>query len=323
MEPDTVLVVTASYDIAADYVLNALEARGTPAFRLDTDRFPLSIRASFRPPDVIEFNADGETLSGTSVKSVWYRRHVLPQLPDEMDAGLREFSEREARAFLSGVLAALPTDHWMSSPRAIAQAERKPYQLTVAERLGFRVPTTLITNDPPAVIEMAGCRQLIAKAVSSGYVTSPEGNRAIFTNVVQPEHLEELDGLPLAPVVFQELVDKVSDIRVTVVAQEVFAAEILSQGHPSSQTDWRATDDPHLPHRTHALAEETADLCRRLVRDLGLVYGAIDLALLEDDTYVFFEINPNGEWLWLEDQLGFPISDTILLQFGGCPTPGM
>jgi glutathione synthase/RimK-type ligase-like ATP-grasp enzyme len=311
MTADTVLIVTASYDVAADYVLKALQERGTPTFRLNTDEFPSYIKASFIPPNDIQFTAHGRTLSGKFVKSVWYRRHVLPELPLELDAGVRDFCEREVRAFLDGVLASLPAERWMSSPRAIAQAERKPYQLAVATQLGFKVPDTLITNDPPRVVGMAGRHRLIAKAISSGYVTSPEGNRAIFTSVMRPEDVKELDGLALAPVVFQELVDKVCDIRVTVVAGEVFAAEILSQEHQSSRIDWRATDDPHLPHRTHDLPKETADLCRGLVDHLGLVFGAIDLALRTDGTYVFFEINPNGEWVWLEDQLGLPISDRI------------
>jgi glutathione synthase/RimK-type ligase-like ATP-grasp enzyme len=246
-----------------------------------------------------------------SIKSVWYRRHVSPELPVELDAGVRDFCERETRAFLDGVLASLPAERWMSSPQAIARAERKPYQLAIAAQLGFEIPDTIITNNPPPVVEMARRHQLIAKAISSGYVASPEGNQAIFTSALRPEDLKELDGLAHAPVAFQELVDKVSDIRVTVVAGEVFAAEILSQERQSSRIDWRATDDPHLRHRRHELPTEIADLCREIVNHLGLTFGAIDLALRADGTYVFFEINPNGEWVWLEDQLGFPISDRI------------
>ena len=311
MTADTVLIVTASYDIGAGYVLNAIRKRGTPVFRLNTDHFPSNVKASFRPPGEIIFSVDGKAVSGTSVKSVWYRRHVSPELPTDMDGGVRDFCERESRAFLDGVLAALPTERWMSFPQNIARAERKPYQLAIAARLGFTVPHTVITNEPASVLEIAQRHRLVAKAVSSGYITSPEGNQAIFTSALQPEDFEELNGLALAPVTFQELVDKVCDIRVTVVADEVFAAEILSQERESSRIDWRATDDPHLPHCQHALPTKIASLCRELVTGLGLAFGAIDLALRSDGTYVFLEINPNGEWLWLEDQLGFPISDRI------------
>jgi len=313
MTADTVLIVTASYDVAADYVLKSLRQRGTPAFRLNTDHFPSRVKAFFRPPKDIEFiqEEDEKTVLGTSIKSVWYRRHVSPDLPAELDAGIRDFCERETRAFLDGVLASLPTERFMSPPLAIIRAERKPYQLSIASELGFMLPNTIMTNNPVPVVEMAQSHQLVAKVVSSAYIASPEGNRAIFTSILKSKDLEDLDGLAVAPVTFQEFIDKVSDIRVTVVAGEVFAAEILSQERESSRVDWRATDDPHLVHRIHKLPDEIAGLCSKLVISLGLSFGAIDLALKSDGSYIFLEINPNGEWVWLEDQLGFPISDRI------------
>ena len=311
MTPDTVLVVTASYDVAAEYVVDALRRRGTRAFRLDTDLFPSRFAATFRPPSDITFGDKKTTLSGDRVKSVWYRRHVRPELPEELSAGVRDFCEREVRAFLDGVLGSLQTDRWMSSPVAIARAERKPFQLAVASQLGFQIPETVMSSDAAEVVAEAGKHRLVAKAISSGYVASPDGNRAIFTSTVRPQDLAELDGLSVSPVTFQQLIDKTSDIRVTVVGEEAFAAEILSQGHPSSRTDWRATEDPFLPHRVHNLPPDIEALCLRLVNTLGLVFGAIDLALKDDGSYVFFEINPNGEWLWIEDQLAFPISDRI------------
>ena len=93
--------------------------------------------------------------------------------------------------------------------------------------------------------------------------------------------------------------------------QGVFAAEIMSQAHPSSATDWRATENPELEHRVHILPPQQRQLCLELVKHLGLAFGAIDLAVTTNGMYKFFEINPNGEWLWLECMLGFPIAETI------------
>ncbi len=107
MIADTVLLVTASYDVAADYVLKSLKKRGIPAYRLNTDHFPSSVKAFFHPPTNIEFieENEGKTILGNSIKSVWYRRHVSPELPEELEPGVRDFCERETRAFLDGVLA--------------------------------------------------------------------------------------------------------------------------------------------------------------------------------------------------------------------------
>ena len=311
MIADTVLLVTASYDLAAPYVQACLERRSVPYFRLDTDRFPSEVQMSLDPKRGLVISDGERSIEGDEVKSVWYRRHVAPMLSDQLTTGIRDFCERETRSFLEGVLAALPTKRWLSSPQAIRTAERKPYQLVVADQLGFALPETIITNNQAEVARFAQERRLVAKAISSGYIAGPDGNEAIFTSVISPTDLEDLDGLMLAPVTFQEHVEKLSDIRLTVVGGELFAAEILSQERESSKVDWRATDDPELKHIRHELPKRLSERCLRLVSNLGLVYGAIDMALKPDGTYVFFEINPNGEWLWLEDQLGFPISDSI------------
>ena len=311
MTADVVLLVTASYDLAPEYVILALERRGVPYFRLDTDRFPSEIRVSFDPHGDITIT-DGElSVAGKDIKSVWYRRSVAPNLSTSLDPGAREFCERETRAFLGGTLAALPTRRWLSSSQAIWYAEHKPCQLAMAVRLGFTLPQTIVTNDQLVVQDFAQKVQLVAKAVSSGYITGSDGNQAIFTSALHQSDLDDLGGLALAPVIFQEQVEKSSDVRVTVVGNEVFAAEILSQDRASSKVDWRATDDPNLEHREHELPPSLARRCRQLVSQLGLSFGAIDLALTPSGAYVFFEINPNGEWLWLEDRLGLPISDRI------------
>ena len=112
----------------------------------------------------------------------------------------------------------------------------------------------------------------------------------MFTSLVQSGDLEHLESLKLAPVTFQDYIDKVSDVRVTIVDENIFAAEILSQESESSKIDWRATDSPDLKHIKHELPEEIIDLCLLLVKTLGLKFGAIDLALTHEGSYVFFEI---------------------------------
>ena len=48
-----------------------------------------------------------------------------------------------------------------------------------------------------------------------------------------------------------------------------------------------------------------------LMDALALQYGAIDFVLTPDSGYVFLEINPNGQWLWLDDMLSLGISSEI------------
>ena len=281
-----------------------------PLFRLNTDLFPTECAIQFQPTGDTILDDGKKTVLDKQIRSIWYRRRVDPSLPSHLDAGTRDFCNREARALLLGVIQSLVPLRWMSRPDLISKAEKKPYQLSLASRIGFAIPETLITNNSKA-IEQWNQPTMVAKAVSSGYIENPTGNLAMFTSLVQTEDLEQLESLKLAPVIFQGYVDKVSDIRVTVVDEDVFAAEILSQERESSRVDWRATDTPDLKHVEHDLPDDIRQLCLTLIKALGLKFGAIDLALTKDGSYIFFEINPNGEWLWIEDQLMFPISERI------------
>ena len=311
MKPDTVLLVTTSYDEAADLVADRLTQAGERWFRLDTDRFPWEIKASFSSEEGFVYWDGKARVKSDEIKAVWYRRNVPPTLPDSIDRFHREFCEREQKAFIDGTLSTLKVATWLNDPSATLRAELKLGQLTTAKSLGFPTPATATTNDPDTVTQFTQGRETIAKAIRSGYVNSPDGFQAIFTTRLAQADLQDLEGLALAPTTFQELIPKKSDIRVTIVGDQLFAAEILSQERESSKIDWRATDDPYLKHENHTLPADVAGRCHRLMSTLGLDFGAIDLVRTPEDTYVFLEINPNGEWLWLEYQLGFPIAQAI------------
>jgi D-alanine-D-alanine ligase-like ATP-grasp enzyme len=45
--------------------------------------------------------------------------------------------------------------------------------------------------------------------------------------------------------------------------------------------------------------------------ELNLEYGALDFVLTPDGRFVFLEINPNGQWLWLDDMLSLGITTAV------------
>ena len=44
---------------------------------------------------------------------------------------------------------------------------------------------------------------------------------------------------------------------------------------------------------------------------LELNFAAIDLIETPDGEHVFLEVNPNGQWLWLDDMLKLGISQAV------------
>ena len=58
------------------------------------------------------------------------------------------------------------------------------------------------------------------------------------------------------------------------------------------------------------LPEDIELAIRSFMKNLNLNFGGIDLALV-DGKYYFIEVNPTGEWGWLEIKTGMNISETI------------
>jgi glutathione synthase/RimK-type ligase-like ATP-grasp enzyme len=304
-----VLVISTAVDAGTDAVVDALHKSGASVFRLNTETFPYSNVAC------LETDSKHSSLSWLPRPgSIWYRRIRSASAPEGMLTAVHDYCCQESKAFVVGaVLAAgVPT---MSDPQRIWAAENKLFQLRIAREAGLPIPETVVTNNPSRVRDAfkGWNERLVVKPLHSGYVNIDGDERAVFTSQVLDEHLPQMDSVQLCPSIYQRLVDKKFDVRVTFVGDDVFVAEIDSQSDPMAAIDWRRTVNPNLPHRDGALPPEIERSARRLMSALGLNFGALDFVVEQDGSYLFLEINPNGQWLWLEDFLGFPISERIAM----------
>ena len=67
-----------------------------------------------------------------------------------------------------------------------------------------------------------------------------------------------------------------------------------------------------MRHEAIELPADIVDKCRALTKALDLRYGAIDLIADRDGRYWFLEINPNGQWAWIERRTGLPLASAIV-----------
>ena len=312
MSDPHVLIVSTIADVATDDVVRKLISRGVPYFRLNTEDFPFSRTLAFQPetkPDEPWLICDGHALRIPT--SVWYRRLRTPPRPGEMDEGIYSFCLQENRAALLGSLLGL-SSRWMSYPAAVWKAEFKPYQLRIAAELGFTIPRTIISNDPTAIREaFATFGPMVAKPVRTGWFTQNGQDFAIFTSELLKEHLEEIENARLSPAIYQALVPKKFDIRITIVGRTIFAAAIESQSDAAASIDWRMTDNPRLPHQRINLSQILENRLLSMMDSLGLSFAAIDMVQTPDDEFIFLEVNPSGQWLWIDDMLAFGISEAV------------
>jgi glutathione synthase/RimK-type ligase-like ATP-grasp enzyme len=170
-----------------------------------------------------------------------------------------------------------------------------------------------VTNDPEAFLAFYRRHdgQVISKLLGRSPVNSADSPVTRYTEMVEPWEIVESDAIKLSPVIFQRYVAKLLELRVTLIGERVFAAAIDSQAAHHSRIDWRRYDRRNATVSAYQLEPQVEDRCRELVRKLGLAFAAIDLIVDPDGQIVFVELNPNGQYLWIEDATGLRISEAI------------
>jgi len=318
----SILIITHSDDNeSVDLVAAAIARQGGQAIRFDTDRYPSEVRLTAyygasgpRGDERLTLTNEAGEFDLREVTGIWHRRLSFgARIPKTLDGQLRQASLGEAKAAAHGMLASLKAFR-MDHGRDIRHAENKQLQLQAAREVGLDTPRTLTTNDPTAVREFAkSCDGGMVTKMLSSFAVYEEGKElVVFTNPVQPEDLADLSGLSLCPVTFQELLLKSLELRVTVVGQRVMSAALDSQVSARATHDWRRDGGRMIADWQHyQLPAEVEEKILRLMDYFSLNYGAIDIILTPDGRHVFLELNPSGEFFWLEHTPGLPISQAI------------
>lgn len=310
-----VLVLTQEVDTAADAVIRKLNERDVNVFRFHTHDFPqhstLSAKISQGQWDgTLTYN--NRILHLEQVTSVLYRRPRKFEVNPDLSPSEQRFASTEAIMAIGGLLRSLNC-LWVNHPEKLVTANYKPLQLKIARSLGLEIPRTLITNEPEAVKTFfQDCKgHMIYKPISYGAILSEENElSSIYTSRVSYEDLNEIARVRQTPCLFQEYVHKRLELRINVIGNSVFSAEIYSQNSERSATDWRQSYGD-LSYGIHQLPQDIQDKCLALVRELDLQFGAIDMVLTPDGRYVFLEVNPGGQWDWIESQTGLPLANAF------------
>ena len=239
------------------------------------------------------------------VSCVWYRRIYPPVLipspssRTDADWALREWREATTGAF---AVSSGRGTRFVSDPWSQELAGMKAYQLRVAQRVGLRIPDTIMTNDADAARAFVDRH---AGRVVHKVVKTPR-DRFVGTKKWHPDDEAELKWLHLTPTFFQEQIAAPFELRITIVGRTIFAAE-FEVG--AGVTDARSLLDARFEQ--HRFPPETEALLLRLMDELGLQYGTIDMKRSADGEYVFLEINPQGQFLYVEIKTGMPITQTM------------
>jgi hypothetical protein len=304
-----IVVISHPADVHATRVLERLAARGDEAVLFDLADLPAraTLTLAFEDPTHPRavLRKDGRAFPLSEASAVWWRRPQFPALDAVRDPDARGFAYGEWHEALYGLYHLLRCP-WMNPVLLDDAASRKPYQLQVAAEVGLRVPDTLMTSDPEEA------RGFVARHGADGtiykiFAATKQVRRE--TRVVRPGDLGLFDSIRVAPVIFQELVPAVADLRITIVGDDVYPMAIDTRG-TSYEVDFRVS----LAEARTSAAELPGDLHDRLLHfmaRLGLVYGAVDMRLTPEGEHVFLEVNPGGEFLFSEMGTDFPITEAV------------
>ena len=290
-------------------VTQRLEREGREVLLVDLADFPANTALALTWPtcDTPSYIIDGTSgpVDLRNAGVAWWRR-VRPFTIDKAIGApsARAFAQSETAQAVGGMLDALPCP-WVNPRSADDAAHHKPYQWAIASEVGLRLPRTLVTTKPETArkfIDELGMSKTVFKAFLATYDAWRE------TRLIESRDLEHLDSVRYAPVIFQEYVEGV-DLRITVVGDKVFAAEIDAR-KTSYPVDMRMVVGEAIVQPTK-LPREVLKAVLKLQRRLGLRYGAIDMRRTPEGEYVFFEVNPAGQWLFVEQRTGLPISQAV------------
>jgi glutathione synthase/RimK-type ligase-like ATP-grasp enzyme len=204
---------------------------------------------------------------------------------------------------------------WVNDPYDLALIELdKPYQLNVASGVGFIVPKTIVTNDPGEAICFAKKNKDLAiktMGTSKAYFDKETIYHDFTRRISYTDVKKYKDNVKLTPVMMQQYIPKHLELRITVIGSKIFTCAIHSQDSERTKDDWRRYDFENVKHEMFQLPREVERKIFRFMKKLNLQFGAIDMILTPKGEYVFLEINPSGQWGWIEALTGMPIYKSL------------
>jgi ATP-grasp ribosomal peptide maturase len=303
-----VLVLTCIDDPTSDVVINELNTHGVPVVRCDpadvlTGQLQLAARYGDGAATWLQTPTRGIDLQ--AVRSVYYRRPSPYKSPAALSDHDGRFAVDQARHGMGGVLANVQA-RWVNHIWRALEADFKPTQLAVAEKVGLLVPPTLVTNSLDEARAFAKVQPAVVyKPLHPSDLHAPDGRpEVIWVGEIDPDDLDE--GITATLHLLQTRVNKSADGRTTVIGDQIYSVRI-----DSPHLDWRR-DYEQVSYSIVETPDQVTEACRRYLERFGLLYGAFDFGIdAADGCWWWYECNTGGQWHWLELETGLPLTAAI------------
>ena len=255
----------------------------------------------------------GEKSINQTIDVIWWRLKPKNNIPSTSADSLYDyyFQSREWGVMLDSIELAFSNIPWINKRKISKAASNKIHQLSVAEKLGFEIPRTIISNNFVQILEFMdhlGHTEILCKTIT-GYA-SPSGKVA-FSSIIDRKLIkEQARSISICPAIYQEYIVKDFELRITIIGTEIFAVRIDGNLNENSRIDWRKNIFSDM-YSIWTIENELKSKLLYLHNELGLIYATYDLIVDKSGKIIFLEVNPSGQWMWLEECLNLPISTCL------------
>ena len=298
-----ILIITIRDDLHALSVQRVLAKRGyfnCHVFECDRISAEHFVQWAVTPESELGLlrKGDGTEINVAEVDLIWWRRIYANQDLDEEVEDSKQLSliNNDCRGALNGILSACFNGKWVSDPLATERACDKVYQLSVARQTGFRIPETLITQSIEEVTTF--CQRLDGRVIVKPVVGV--AGPLLFTQYIgDPKRLDPR-SYRVCPAVYQEYIPGTRHIRLNCFGDRSYAASI-----ETSDLDWRP--NLNVPIKSWPVPNSLHRQVRTVLDRLGLEMGIVDIKETPEGEFVWLEVNPQGQFLFLQ-----PLADMQL-----------
>ncbi len=205
-----------------------------------------------------------------------------------LDPEHRAWLERESDRVLLGLWDTLECRWIPAPPSVMREADEITRQLEWAQRVGWRTPRTLVTNDPRAFLHFySQCFGRVVSRSQGGPEITRNGERfRALSRLVGRRDLRRFPAIRGGPAVFQEYVPAALEVRAIVAGRQVIGVARPPRGGMGSGRPWLSGNGPVPDYQAHRLPVEIEARSRRLMSALGLLCGELELIRTAEGEYV-------------------------------------
>ena len=292
-----ILVITSSFDKTVDYIIMKF---GQENFiRLNVDELHSSF-ISIKNKNGLHVKLNNSLFDVEDlfkeVHSIYYRKLFLPKL-DEYDEEYHVYMQKEIYSFITELVDSFD-GKVLTTPSILRKVENKIFQLSIATKLNFLLPNSLISNDAKEANNF-NTNKIIGKPISTGKLTLSTSTGANIIN-------NKIEDITLSPIYFQSYISKDYELRVTVIDNKFYCVKIIAY----NKIDWRRNSERNR-YELIETPKIVKEQCKKFMKACNLKFGAFDY-IVHNNEYYFLECNPNGQWLWLELELNLDISTKLI-----------